>query len=88
MIAAMAQSAHCQERSTWAKAKRIYRLIWNKHFNHHHHPPNYKNFPLYTLAFLKRKLLLTTNTLLNDMAAAARMGLRYPRAAAGIKITL
>ena len=35
VIAAMAQSTHRQERSCWAEAKRIYRFVWNKRFNHH-----------------------------------------------------
>ena len=35
VIAAMAQSTPRQERSCYASAKRIYRFIWNKRFNHH-----------------------------------------------------
>jgi len=35
VIAAMAQSTPRQERSCWAGAKRIYRFVWNKRFNHH-----------------------------------------------------
>ncbi|MQK95462.1 hypothetical protein, partial [Escherichia coli] len=36
VIAAMAQSTPRQERSCYAAAKRIYRFVWNKRFNHHH----------------------------------------------------
>ena len=35
VIAAMAQSTPRQEMSCYAGAKRIYRFIWNKRFNHH-----------------------------------------------------
>jgi hypothetical protein len=35
VIAAMAQSTPRQERSCWAGAKRIYRFVWNEHFDHH-----------------------------------------------------
>ncbi len=35
VIAAMAQSTPRQKMSCWAGAKRIYRFIWNKRFNHH-----------------------------------------------------
>jgi hypothetical protein len=35
VIAAMAQSTPRQEMSCYAGAKRIYRFIWNEHFNHH-----------------------------------------------------
>ena len=35
VIAAMAQSTPRQEGSCWAGAKRIYRFVWNKRFNHH-----------------------------------------------------
>jgi hypothetical protein len=35
VIAAMAQSTPRQESNCWAGAKRIYRFIWNKRFNHH-----------------------------------------------------
>lgn len=41
-----------------------------------------------TLARRSRKLLLTTNTLLKAMAAAASIGTKKPSAAAGIRITL
>jgi hypothetical protein len=35
VIAAMAQSVSRQELDCWAAAKRIYRFMWNEHFNHH-----------------------------------------------------
>jgi len=35
VIAAMAQSTPRQELSCYAEAKRIYRFMWNKRFNHH-----------------------------------------------------
>jgi len=35
VIAAMAQSVSRQEMDCWAAAKRIYRFMWNKRFNHH-----------------------------------------------------
>jgi hypothetical protein len=35
VIAAMARSTPRRERSCWAGAKRIYRFVWNGHFNHH-----------------------------------------------------
>ena len=35
VIAAMAQSNSRQEMNCWAAAKRIYRFIWSKRFNHH-----------------------------------------------------
>lgn len=35
VIVAMAQSVSRQEMSCWAAAKRIYRFMWNKRFNHH-----------------------------------------------------
>jgi hypothetical protein len=35
VIAAMAQSISRQEMDCWAAAKRIYRFMWNKRFNHH-----------------------------------------------------
>ena len=35
VIAAMAQSTPRQRSSCWAGAKRLYRFVWNKRFNHH-----------------------------------------------------
>ena len=43
---------------------------------------------IYIFAFLSRRLLLTTETLLNAIANAASMGLINPIAAAGIRMTL
>lgn len=36
VIAAMAQSTPRQVSTCWASAKRIYRFVWNKRFNHRH----------------------------------------------------
>jgi hypothetical protein len=35
VIAAMAQSTPRQETSCWTGAKRFYRFVWNRGFNHH-----------------------------------------------------
>lgn len=50
--------------------------------------PGPVNIIHYTLARRSRKLLLTTNTLLNAIAPAAIIGFRKPIAAEGISITL
>ena len=43
-------------------------------------------YPIFNLR--NRRLLLTTNTLLNAIAPAANIGFKYPSAAAGIRMTL